>query len=371
MFTQLRLQNFLSFKGPVTVPLPKFGVVVGANNSGKSNLLLALRFLNAASNGGRPADISFQNFNRTLNSLLYRDEKANAFNLSMNATSDVKRVPWRNATYEISIKFSGIDPIIGREHFSVDTSDGPGETQTYQDVQLLNVFTQPGRPSPTSLRGSFLYEHLRRIEYFHFDPNALRAPSHITPNPKIGIDGSGLPAVLDALRSEHPDIYEKIEADFRQCVPDVQRILLKTTNEGQKVVMLKQAGYTQPFSSSEISDGLLLFLALLCCINQVPKPSLILLEEPERGIHPRRLADVVALIGALVDKSDTQVLMSTHSPYLLDLFKDDLESVLVLDRDENGTSVHRAHEIVKEMNGLHGSPLGELWFSGALGGVPK
>ena len=72
--------------------------------------------------------------------------------------------------------------------------------------------------------------------------------------------------------------------------------------------------------ADELSEGTLYFLALLCIINQPNPPKLLLLEEPEKGIHPRRIHEVINFICRLVAEKDIQVIMTTHSPLLLDEF---------------------------------------------------
>ena len=99
-----------------------------------------------------------------------------------------------------------------------------------------------------------------------------------------------------------------------------------------------------------------------------------MLEEPERGVHPRRLKQFVDLLFAITEEgSSTQILMSTHSPYLVDCFRDDLGSVLVFDKPDNnsGTTVSTAEAQLKSNGNFSDGPLGEVWYSGVLGGVPK
>ena len=67
--------------------------------------------------------------------------------------------------------------------------------------------------------------------------------------------------------------------------------------------------------ADEVSEGILYFLALLCIINQPNPPKLLLLEEPEKGIHPRRIREVMNFIFRLVAEKDIQVIMTTHSPH--------------------------------------------------------
>src|SRR4029079_2367869 len=77
--------------------------------------------------------------------------------------------------------------------------------------------------------------------------------------------------------------------------------------------------------------------------------------------------------GSLTVENPVQMLFTTHSPYMLDWFKDDMDSVLILHRKDGATTVRTASEGLKANTGqtkLNGSTLGELWYQGTLGGVP-
>jgi predicted ATPase len=391
MFTELRLENFLSFKGPMDVPLDKLTVVLGPNNSGKSNLLRAIRFLGAIAY--EPFSQAAGRIGFSRENMVFRNGQANTFGVGLDAEHAAGA--WRRliSKYDLAVRFvPGGAPIVEREEVRVSgIKDTPAEKKEEGAIvsgseaprsEGITMHRPPNQRENTifhSIGASelipFLREHLRSVTYFHFSPSSLRAPAQVMPEPRLSEDGSGLPAVLDHLKDQHPDSYERLVDQFKRCVPEVERILLRVTQNGQKAIMLKERRHKEPFSADEISDGLLLFLAILCAMHTPPAASLICLEEPERGVHPRRLKEIVGLLQSLAAGDDqrpgTQIVVTTHSPYFLDLFKDDLSAVLVLDRDENGTSIRRADDVLGKIGGLRGSPLGEVWYSGVLGGVPE
>ena len=125
------------------------------------------------------------------------------------------------------------------------------------------------------------------------------------------------------------------------------------------------------FTATEMSDGLLLFVGFAVSAALAGASSSVLaIEEPERGVHPRRLRDVVDLLRN-VTKSGRQVVLTTHSPELLNDFRDQPESVLILDRDDSGTHVTRLSDRSDWSSELKDKPLGDIWYSGILGGVPR
>lgn len=119
-----------------------------------------------------------------------------------------------------------------------------------------------------------------------------------------------------------------------------------------------------------MSDGLLLFIGLAVAAQlRADAQGVLAIEAPERGIHPRRLRDLVDHLLRLTN-AGIQVVLTTHSPTLLDEFRDSPESVLIFDRDEKGTHITRLSDRPDWAKELKGSPLGELWYSGVLGGLP-
>lgn len=386
MFTKLVLENFLSFKGPVEVPLKKLTVAVGPNNCGKSNLVTAFRYL--ATIPSRGFSNAAREMQHGLQELLYRGDKAQAFRLGLFAESSTEDVPWSSAQYEIQLCPRDGHTLVQDEQFRAVPRS---ESQEKEEVRIFGdgLTLQGGQSiackkiretslfyylTDTSPLAQSFTRHVGSIKHFHFNPVRLREPSQIVAKPSLDPDGKGLAAVLDNLKSMQSERWAALEEDFRRCVPEVQAILLPSSGPGCKSVALKERGARGTFSSQEISDGLLLLLAVLACVYQEPPPAMICIEEPEMGVHARRLRDILDLLYAVAEgragSGATQILLTTHSPYLLDHFKDDLDAVLVLERGDEGTTVKRASEILGP-GGLHGSPLGEVYYAGTLGGVPE
>jgi predicted ATPase len=128
------------------------------------------------------------------------------------------------------------------------------------------------------------------------------------------------------------------------------------------------------YESHQVSDGSLFVLALLALKYQLAPPSLIAIEEPEHGLHPYLLSEIVELLRALsVDPiAPMQVLLATQSSELLDLLRP--EEVRFLTRKADGSVDVRAADLGsdtwKEAYDAHQSSLASLWLSGTAGGVP-
>jgi predicted ATPase len=142
--------------------------------------------------------------------------------------------------------------------------------------------------------------------------------------------------------------------------------------------MLKQKVSRQTIPASQASEGTLLALALLTIVHQPTPPVLIGLEEPDRGLHPRLLRELRDALYRLsfptdfgIKRAPVQVVITTHSPFFLDLFKEHPEQVIIAEKAADGTSTFKNLSDDPQLRDLIGdAPLGEVWYSGILGGVP-
>ncbi|GAB3798670.1 hypothetical protein GCM10028819_20290 [Spirosoma humi] len=227
------------------------------------------------------------------------------------------------------------------------------------------------------------------------DPNKLDKPAPVgRGDDSVTADASNLIAFFDRIRDEYPTTFAQIKADLAKCVPEFTEINFQNVESTPELVKqfgdktFKRIGLTNGkqktiYWADELSEGTLYFVALLCIINQPNPPKLLLLEEPEKGIHPRRIVEVIQFIFRLAEEKDVQVIMTTHSPIVVDMFKDMPESVFIFDKDDEGAThvKNLQHDVIepeiiksKEL-GIepphYTDSLGDAWTVGFLGGVPK
>ena len=124
---------------------------------------------------------------------------------------------------------------------------------------------------------------------------------------------------------------------------------------------MQESGQLVP--ASQASDGTLLVLAYLSILYLPQPPRLLLIEEPENGIHPKRLRDILEILRSLVhEQSHTQVVLTTHSPYVLDLFKPE-EVTLCTKLDTGEIKTTRMSDSPAVLQQLGVFTLGEIWTS--------
>lgn len=197
---------------------------------------------------------------------------------------------------------------------------------------------------------------------------------------QMNFDGFGLAQFLDDIVGEDRDRFSALERRFCAVFPEHSSIKLRrksgfrapSDNVDQvsrldaapgKGLYFALAGSDQAIPASQASDGVLIVLAYLALLYSPRQPRMLLIEEPENGIHPKRLQDVITILRELVqEQTTTQILMTTHSPYLLDLFQPDEVTVCTKDDDGAVTLTRLSDsETVRKQIGLFN--LGEIWTS--------
>ena len=214
---------------------------------------------------------------------------------------------------------------------------------------------------------------IRQFRCYHFQDTGPSSPMKKTAdlhdNRHLKTDGSNVAAVLYLLRRKHPDVYSMIRRTVRLAAPYFDDFQLEPLALKEDTIRLewrhrKSDAY---FDASSFSDGTLRFIALatLLLLPVALRPSVILIDEPELGLHPY----AVTLLASLVKQAsaETQVILATQSPVLLDHF--DPEDVLVADRVGGATALTRLDsESLKYW--LDEYSLGQLWEKSEFGGRP-
>jgi predicted ATPase len=174
--------------------------------------------------------------------------------------------------------------------------------------------------------------------------------------------GAGLPAIIDALLTRDLPSYLQINTRFAELFPTVKSLSLRNMSNTQKALGVQLTD--GKFIGAEfMSEGMLYYLAY-AALPYLEPTAVILVEEPENGLHPARIRDVVKALREV--SKTTQVLMATHSPLVINELEP--EEVTVLTRHaERGTQAHRMIDTPNFEQRSKVYALGELWVSYADG----
>jgi len=194
-------------------------------------------------------------------------------------------------------------------------------------------------------------------------------PSEIRPHTNLASNGEDLGTVLHEIltRADYRSVANNLRDFLRVAYPSFDDVFAESTfgTPPKVLVSIRERGMMRNMQLWDLSDGMLRFLCLgTALLNPIP-PALIAIDEPEVGFHPRLIPIVADMIKTASET--TQVLVTTHSPDLLNCFN--IDDVAVMARDENEISWQRpgSRESLKTMlKNVEGDSLGDLHRSGEL-----
>lgn len=356
------------------VNLTRLHALIGPNDSGKSTILRALRTATQFATEGFTQDEKGEDLPVNL-STRTRTRTRTSTDAIQHGSGDIR--PFTPLVSEMSG-----DALIGLAldsslEYQVVSADGRlfevalhGGRSLLSDRQgrallgsSLLWTSRYAYPDPLH-RLSDLREQLVPATLVRFDPDALREAAPLLPESE-GIRfaderGQGLAAVYDAILNRDREAFQAIEKRALDLFPTMKGIGLSNMDGQRKAVMATLKDGTR-ISASEMSEGLLYFLGFAAL--QYCGSSLLLVEEPENGLHPSRIRDVMEILRKISETA--QVVIATHSPLVINEMK--LEEVTVVTRDERGTSCVPIKATPGFADRSKVYALGELWLSYANG----
>jgi predicted ATPase len=212
-----------------------------------------------------------------------------------------------------------------------------------------------------------LLAQLRAARLVRFDPDALRRPSGLIPEtaPVGFLDerGLGLAGTYFAIRNRDDETFSAIVRDVRLHFPTIKGIRIKVATPSE-VVLEADLTSGAKVEAHRMSEGLLYYLAF-AALRHLDPVSLLLVEEPENGLHPARIVEVMRILRAIAEEG-TQVILATHSPLVINEMLP--EEVSIVTRTEaEGTSVTLMKDTANFAKRSSVYALGELWLSFADG----
>lgn len=367
MLKRVSIQNFKSLKD-VTLDLQKVNLLIGPNNSGKTNFLKALEYFEFEGKSlGNVTDFEAISYRHQRIPIVY------SFTFKHDADGYMAR-NYKNVK----------DDLYNYTHKSEIVSD---DGDIYVKNSMDDWFNdEDGNRLDENVFGGYRREFANYLntKIFRPDPSKLIHTSKLSgANVELASDGSNIIPFYFSIFNNYEENSAKIQADLSRCVPEITRFRTPPV-EGENMLGLKFFdNHEASYWANEVSEGVLYFLILLCIVHQPNPPKLLLLEEPERGIHPRRIWEVMKLIFQLAEEKEIQIIMTTHNEHVINAFASIPESVFVFDKDEDTgeTKVRNLQRDIIEPTdkkseelGLEKidltSNLGESWLYGLIGGVP-
>lgn len=360
----ITVKGFKSIASVENLALGPINLIIGPNGSGKSNFIGVFSFLHEIREGRlndyvRKAGGAEQllHFGSKLTNEIYIKisfrQEVNQYELRLKPTSDDGLYPWDERAY------------FWNKEYPKPYLDSLGSRESGQEAGISDP--KAGRIA------SWVRLRLGRWRLYHVhDTSAmslLRKTAKLNDNEFLRPDGSNLPAFLYLMLKKHEIEYSLIRRTIQRVAPFFDDFQLKPDPLNEEVIRLawKHKNSDQYFGASSLSDGTLRFIALATLFLQpkVYRPSVILVDEPELGLHPHAITLLASLVKQI--SQQTQVILSTQSSLLLDHFQP--EDVLVADRVEGQTHFTRL-DSTRLSSWLEDYSLGQLWEKNELGGRP-
>ena len=371
----LAVRNYRSLR-EATIEFGDLTVFIGANASGKSAILDALRFLSEA--------VQARDFRSPVSSrggilnLAWKGREANRIELTVVLDYGDKRFEWsvrlNRQAYEFNAEEQVFDVTPGElPSRLLRAEDGEGWWRSGEkgdEVRLkqpASVCALAAAAADASFPAREVAEFIGRWGFFDPSPFLLRRDWNLSESGKFDPYGRNLGETLHALRQSSPDVLDKIVRATRSVVGLPSRIEPRESEERFYFVQ-HEPGLQFPVNQMGVSSGTLRMLALMTALHGRPEASLIGIEEPENYVHPAALS---AYVEHMLDARDrVQFMVTTHSPLLLNLLNDPAVVSIVSRNELDGTLVKREKNPTGVRNALDvsGFGLGEYYESRGFGG---
>lgn len=431
MIKKVVINNFRSIKDDTVILDESLVVVVGTNGSGKTNLILSLRFISNCVKFGpiravqlaggldkvftikdrRSQRCSFkihfslsdyeilninQDYADPFNEAIYHFELGfeesskrliitkESLKIKREVNADYKEIYNRGHGSSISSSTKAIS-VINKILDDYDDSDYFNKTLLLSFLGRRTYFVR--KNSDTMVAG-YIYEQLRKISSFNFDPQALRRSSDLLSQDDMGYDGKGFSALMHKIisgklkalnlsssfiKDERGELeLSQIEELCDDTLPFISKVgvseAIDDTSVSVEFTEKHQLKGQRTFSPEHLSDGTLKFLACVVAILN-PKHRIIVIEEIENYLNPKAIRRLVELMRNISEVHGSKFILTTHSETVLNQSK--VKEVLVSNRSSEGDTKYKKFSSMKKIqNALDetGVSLGTLWAKGGLDG---
>jgi predicted ATPase len=411
MLVDLIIRNYKSLRDVHLRDLPPFSVMVGANASGKSNLVDALDFISLVSRSGlAPAvsakggyeNICFRRARRSKASIEFqvtvcipasrlrarrRAEAPLRFEYGFGFRAETRRIAAEYKVTHERLAVGRVDAVgVGLEIVReggreprVQLSDEAERDFGLPELDFLRDFIARAPVSEDDLLWAGrlggilpfrqLFGFLGGCRVYQISPEMARKAGTPERSPELGRHGENLPAAVDYLKRNEVEAFEELVSHLNHAVSTMETLDTDYVETKELGLFFKERGVGRRWYAQDVSDGTLktvsMFLPLLD-----PRVTIVAIEEPENNLHPWILRHFMEACKA--QGGGKQIFVTTHSPVAVDEVP--IESLFIVRRRAGRTEIQRldalfpeAAQVVREE--LFG--LGEYWDSGAISGVPE
>jgi predicted ATPase len=371
--TSLRLAGWKSIRD-AEIQFRPLNVLIGGNGAGKSNLVSFFKLMNEMMAGRFQVHVGTIGGAESL--LHYGSKRTQHIEARFRFTSEggensyyLRLVPTAGDSMlfaEETLLFAA--ETLGPRNSAWEENFHPTLGRGQRESSLLNQAVDSQFPTAKSIR-----DLLTRCQVFHFHDTSLLGPMRrhclIDANRFLYPDAANLPAMLYLYRQRYPTAYRRIVAAVKAVAPFFEDFVLEPLRLNPRNIALhwRAKGSEYDFGPHQLSDGTLRAIALFTLLLQPEDdlPQMIVLDEPELGLHPAALAVLADLLKSAAERS--QLLIATQSAMLIDHF--DVDDVVTVNLRDGASTFERLDpDSLKHW--LEEYTLSELWERNVIGGGP-
>ncbi len=402
--TELRLRNFGVFADLTLTDVPPFAVFIGPNGTGKSTFIDLFAFIQDSLRENVRAAVD----RRGGFSEVRTRDRTGHIEIEMVVTRARRRSDEPAAfTYGLKIGLDGTTPVVKQEYLRVQSPTVQPNLfdfdQTFPEEQEFSKNDREdadlerevrdhewkrGRlllGSPMALARTFrrsrsqdnftyylaasdLYEFLSNVHLSDIQVSKARQAAAAGRDEHVSVHGDNLPLVSKYMHDEHPEEFARAVKALGKRVPEITNVNVEYTIDRRVALQFYNAGLSEPFSAASVSDGTLKMWAYLLMIHDPEPHPLMCIEEPENQLYHSLLGLLTEELWSYSQRSQGQVIVTTHSTDLLDAVRP--HEVFWLVKERGVTRARRVSEypqLVEEYD--YGNKLGWMWKSRAFEGA--
>lgn len=333
------------------VELRPINILIGSNGVGKTNFISFFKLINII-------------YEQRLHNYTMQNSAERLFHYGLKQTSELKGyLAFGDNAYEVRLQ--------ARDNGSLFIA----EERSYYQSSSFNVsnIDESQIKNSSTYRDRWLRDYLKSYKIFHFHDTSkgapLRSSANINDNRYLKTDGSNLPAFLFMLQEKYPKTLRRIELIIRSVMPYFGNFSLAPSLLDESQINLQWSDIENNekyFDANDLSDGSIRFIALATLLLQPTLPKVIIIDEPELGLHPTAIVKLAGMIKSVASRG-CQIIVSTQSVNLINNF--DAEDIITVDRKDKQSTFNRLNNYTLQ-HWLNDYSLGELWTKSIINGQP-
>jgi predicted ATPase len=377
----ITLENYKSIK-KLDLELKPLNVLIGSNGAGKSNFISFFTFLKniikenlrgyVLDKGGQETFLYYgSKWSKFISAKISFQTVYKEYNINNWLEYNFTLIPTNENIFRFDAEVMHSD-LLPDEIEQLNLNNKNYETKLSDSfISSLNDIENYDPHQFDLLLGDVFYPDIPNIQVFHFNDTSSTSPlkARVNDNDNLFLraDGQNLSCMIKLIYDKYPDYYRMIVDTIRTIVPDFHDFVIRHNSEFLSLEWFNKNNVDIPWKAHYLSDGSLRFIALavLLLMPSELQPQVIIIDEPEIGLHPTALNVLSGLIKRA--SLERQVIISTQSATLLSQFEPD--DVIVVDKKDKYSEFKRLsnHDLAKW---LESYTLGELWESNVIGGRP-